>query len=259
MLIDGFTVAAQLVNFLVLVWLLKRFLYQPILQALAAREAKIASELNQADEQKRLAELQREAFLFKNQQFEQEKAALMAHALAEVKTEQQRLLDAARQDAEALRAKSQQALAAEYQALSETLVSKMQTEIFAVAAKTLSDLANVKLNEQITEVFIQRLQQLSASEQEQWLTMLANSDTPLRVRTAFPLSSAQQILLQQPIQQFFARDVVLEFEVAPSLISGIELIGNGQKFAWNIHGYLNELETRLHTCFQPTVAEKRDD
>ncbi|NLX99005.1 MAG: hypothetical protein GXY83_22905 [Rhodopirellula sp.] len=35
--IDWFTVAAQVVNFLILVWLLKRFLYKPILHAIARK------------------------------------------------------------------------------------------------------------------------------------------------------------------------------------------------------------------------------
>lgn len=52
MLIDWFTVAAQAVNFLVLVWLLKRFLYKPILGAMDAREQRIASQLRQAEAEK---------------------------------------------------------------------------------------------------------------------------------------------------------------------------------------------------------------
>jgi F-type H+-transporting ATPase subunit b len=49
MLIDWFTVSAQVVNFLILVWLLKRFLYRPILNAIDAREKRIATELADAD------------------------------------------------------------------------------------------------------------------------------------------------------------------------------------------------------------------
>jgi F-type H+-transporting ATPase subunit b len=44
-LIDWFTVGAQLLNFIILVWLMKRFLYQPVLDAIAAREQKIAAQL----------------------------------------------------------------------------------------------------------------------------------------------------------------------------------------------------------------------
>ncbi|MDP3428826.1 MAG: F0F1 ATP synthase subunit B, partial [Desulfomicrobium sp.] len=54
MLIDWFTVGAQVVNFLVLVWLMKRFLYKPILGAIDAREERIAKEL--ADGQRMQAE-----------------------------------------------------------------------------------------------------------------------------------------------------------------------------------------------------------
>jgi len=48
MLIDWFTVVAQVVNFLILVWLLKRFLYRPILNAIDAREKRIATKLADA-------------------------------------------------------------------------------------------------------------------------------------------------------------------------------------------------------------------
>ena len=52
MLIDWFTVGAQTINFLILVWLMKRFLYKPILHAIDAREERIAKELADADAKK---------------------------------------------------------------------------------------------------------------------------------------------------------------------------------------------------------------
>ena len=52
MLIDWFTVGAQALNFLILVWLLKRFLYKPILHAIDEREKRIAKELADADAKK---------------------------------------------------------------------------------------------------------------------------------------------------------------------------------------------------------------
>ena len=58
MLIDWFTVGAQALNFVILVWLMKRFLYQPILDAIDAREQRIAAEL--ADAAARKAEAARE-------------------------------------------------------------------------------------------------------------------------------------------------------------------------------------------------------
>ncbi len=102
MLIDWFTVVAQAVNFLILVWLLKRFLYQPILNAIDAREKRIAAELADADAKKAEAQQEREEFRRKNAEFDQQHTALLNQATAEAAAERQRLFDAARNDADKL-------------------------------------------------------------------------------------------------------------------------------------------------------------
>ena len=122
MLIDWFTVLAQVINFLILVWLLKRFLYRPILDAIDAREKRIAQELADADTKKAEALKEREEFQHKNEEFEQQRAALLNKATEEAKAERQRLLDVARQAADALGAKRQESLRRDahnlYQAIS---------------------------------------------------------------------------------------------------------------------------------------------
>src|SRR5579871_6662523 len=102
MLIDWFTVGAQTLNFIILVWLLKRLLYRPILNAIDAREKRIVAQLAQADAKKAEASAQRDEFQRKNEAFDQQRAALLAHARQEAQLERQRLLDEARQAAETL-------------------------------------------------------------------------------------------------------------------------------------------------------------
>ena len=97
MLIDWFTVGAQALNFLILVWLMKRFLYKPILNAIDAREKRIAAELADADAKKAEAQKERDEFQHKNEEFDQQRAALLSKATDEAKAERQRLLDEARQ------------------------------------------------------------------------------------------------------------------------------------------------------------------
>ncbi len=67
MLIDWFTVIAQVANFLILVWLLKRFLYHPILNAIDAREKRIAKQLSDADAKMTEAQKERDEFNRKNE------------------------------------------------------------------------------------------------------------------------------------------------------------------------------------------------
>src|SRR5580700_4764336 len=105
MLIDWFTVGAQALNFLILVWLMKRFLYKPILNAIDAREKRIAAELADADAKKTEAKKERDDFQHKNEEFDKQRATLLAKATDEAKTERQRLLDEARKTADDLAAK----------------------------------------------------------------------------------------------------------------------------------------------------------
>ncbi|MDB4572305.1 hypothetical protein N9Z92_00195, partial [Akkermansiaceae bacterium] len=100
MLIDWFTVGAQVLNFIILVWLMKRFLYQPILHAIDAREKRIADELADADARKSEASKERDEFGRKNEEFDQQRSALMNEVRSEATGERQRLLDEARREAD---------------------------------------------------------------------------------------------------------------------------------------------------------------
>src|SRR5271167_4252962 len=110
MLIDWFTVGAQALNFIILVWLLKRFLYKPILNAVDAREKRIAAELADADAKKAEAQKERDEFLHKNEEFDQQHAALLSKATDEAKAERQRLLDEARKAVDALSSQRRESL-----------------------------------------------------------------------------------------------------------------------------------------------------
>ena len=138
MLIDWFTVGAQTLNFLILVWLLKRFLYKPILDAIDGREKSIAKKLADANERRTEALKERDEFQKKNAAFDQQRAVLLSQATADVKAERQRLLDAARLSADALRTKRQEALKSEEQSLYEEIARRTREEVFAITRKALT-------------------------------------------------------------------------------------------------------------------------
>src|ERR1700677_5110648 len=96
MLINWFPVVAQVINFLILVWLLKRFLYKPILQAIDQREKGIATQLAQAEAKRAEAQKQCDDFQHKNEAFDQERASLLKKAEEEANAQRQRLLEDAR-------------------------------------------------------------------------------------------------------------------------------------------------------------------
>lgn len=242
MLIDWFTVAAQALNFLILVWLLKRFLYKPILNALDAREKRIATELANADERMAEAGQERDEFTRKNEEFNQQRAALLNNAKDEATAERQRLLDEARKESDALRTKWQEALRSEHQSLSEELTRRTGEEVFAIARKTLTDLATTSLEEQMTDAFIRRLGELSSSERVRLQSAFEAASTPSIVRSTFRLPAAQRRAIESMVKDVLAIETQVQFETAPELVSGIELTANGHKIAWSIEHYLASLK-----------------
>ena len=192
MLIDWFTIGAQALNFLILVWLMKRFLYKPILHAIDAREQRIARELEEADKKKADAEKEREQFQKKNGEFDRKREALLNQAKGEAKAERGRLFDEARQAADALGAKRQDALKREQQNLTDEITRRTREEVFAIAGKTLMDLAGTSLEERMSEVLMRRLRELDGDAKEGLAKALKTSSDPVLLRSAFELPSEQR-------------------------------------------------------------------
>jgi F-type H+-transporting ATPase subunit b len=242
MLIDWFTVIAQALNFLILVWLMKRFLYKPILHAIDEREKRIATELANADAKKAEAQKERDEFQHKNEEFDQQRAALLSKATHDVQAKRLQLLDEARKAAEALSAKRQETLKNDAHNLNQAISRQVEQEVFAITRKALTDLATTSLEERLGEVFIRRLREMDGQAKTRFAEALKASSDPALVRSAFDLPAEQRAAIQNALNETFSAEIDLRFETAPDLISGIEVSANGQKVAWSIADYLTSLE-----------------
>lgn len=242
MLIDWFTVGAQVVNFLILVWLLKRFLYRPILNAIDVREKRIAAELADAAAKQTGAQKERDEFQHKNEEFDRQRAALLRQATDEAKAERQRLLDDAREAAADLSAKRQETLRNDAHNLNQAISRRTQQEVFAIARKALMDLATTSLEECLAEVFIRRLQEMDGKTKAGLTAALKTASNPALVRSAFDLPAEQRAAIQKALNAAFSGEIHVRFATAPDLVSGIELTTNGHKVAWSIADYLMSLE-----------------
>jgi len=245
MLIDWFTVVAQALNFIVLVWLLKRFLYKPILNAISAREKLVATQLADASTKMAEAQKQRDEFEHKNAEFDGQRTALLAKATDEAGAERRRLLDEARKTADAQSAKRRETLQTEARNLSQTIRHRTQQEVFAIARKALTDLASASLEEHMTEMFMRRLHAMDGKTKAGLAEALKATSNPAIVRSAFDLPTAQRTAIQKAIDETFSGKFHLRFETASDLIGGIELAANGQKVAWSISEYLASLENSV--------------
>jgi F-type H+-transporting ATPase subunit b len=257
MLIDWFTVGAQAVNFLILVWLLKRFLYKPVLAAIDAREKKIAGELQQAATTKAQAQKERDDLRVQNESLQQQRAELLRQATVDARAQRQHLLDAARKESEELRSKLMDAVTDERAELNLELVTRTRQEVFALARKTLTDLAGTTLEDRMLEVFIRRMQQMTAVQKSEAVPPVrvlsaatdsaAEGRAPALLRSAFELSPAQRVNIAAALQEWPCKGATLNFETSPDLISGLELTVDGRKLSWNVAAHLACLEERAKT------------
>lgn len=246
MKVDWFTVIAQVVNFLILVWLLKRFLYKPILNAIDKREKKIKSQLEDAEAKIAEAKKEHEEFKQKNDDFDEKKKALMDKAVEESKTQGEMLLEEARNAASALDANLKKVAKETQKNTNIEIARKTQEEVFAISRKVLSDLADVSLEEQSVAVFISRLNAINEDEKSQLLKTFKLDSNSVLIRSAFEVLPAQQTEIKKAVKKILRAKTQFEFKTSPELIIGIELTANGYKLAWNISAYLNAFEKSLY-------------
>ncbi len=258
--INWFTVIAQIINFLILVWLLKRFLYKPILKAVDEREKKITAQLKDAEDKKAIAQKEQDDFKNRNDAFDQQKKGLMDKAVAETAAERQKLLDEARSDANKLSVNLETAAKEAQENLSRDIVQKTQQEVFAITRKTLSDLASLSLEEQTVNIFIKRLNELKDEEKKKFIESFKSGAEPVLIRSAFELPEKQQTEIKKTVSEILETETQFKFKTVPEQISGIELTAKGYKLAWSISEYLNSLEKTIAETFkekeQPELEKK---
>jgi F-type H+-transporting ATPase subunit b len=263
MLIDWFTVVAQAVNFLILVWLLRRFLYRPVLAAIEAREKKIASQLEDAAARQAQARKEGEDFRRQSETLDKQREELLRKATNDASAERQRLLDAARKDTDTLRSKLADAVTNEREVLNQQIVTRTREEVFAIARKTLADLADTSLEERMTEVFLDHLSDLrderrtaqgAASRPTKSALTAGSAALPAIVRTVYEISPGRQAAIEIAVKAYLGADVTVRFETSPDPVTGIELTWDGRKIAWSVADYLTSLSKNVATLLEPNAT-----
>lgn len=259
MLIDWFTVGAQVVNFLVLVWLMKRFLYRPILDAIEKRRKEIAAARDEAEAEGKRAREERDDYRRSREDFERQRAGLLEEARAEASEERRRLMEAVRDEAGEMRARHREALRKEHERLGEDIARRTREEVFAIAGSALEDLAGSDLETRIGHVFAARLRSLDADTREQLAAAMQASRGPV-VRSAFELAASTRTTLADALREAFG--VEAEYRTDPALTGGFEIVFGDRKLAWNIGDHLDGLRRKVDRLLAENhgepAAEKED-
>jgi F-type H+-transporting ATPase subunit b len=257
-LINWFTVLAQIVNFLILVVLLKFLLYDRIIKAMDEREAKIRSRLNEAKAKAKEAEQEADTFRLKNQKFEDTREAMLAQAKQDAEAHRKELTEQARHAATSLKSAWQDAIQREKATFIQNLKTSTGTQVYAIARKALSDIADADLEDRTIQIFLSAIRGIDKKKRDALVGSIKTAGDEVLIRSAFELSPAQRQKVTRALHKHFSDAITVHYETRSELIMGIELKVQGHKIAWTLQDYLDGLEGNTLRILDKEVQRKSD-
>jgi F-type H+-transporting ATPase subunit b len=255
MLFDGFTFIAQIINFLILLFLLRRFLYKPIVNAMQEREQRIKSRLHEAEE--KLSEAEREAQTYRqnNQELNEKREEILRQADTEAEALRREMLHQAREEIHQVKTHWQQAVQQEKESFLRELRLRTGEQACLVIRQALADLANADLERQIAEVFLQRLKELDGEARAEMDSVLHDSVSRITIRSAFEIPDDLQEQILSVVNDQGVKNEAADFEVSSDVLCGIELRVPGHKIGWSLASYLHSLEENLMAALDVKSVE----
>jgi F-type H+-transporting ATPase subunit b len=240
MLIDWFTVVAQVVNFMVLVLLMKRFFFGRLVAAIDARESRIAGRLAEADAKKQAADLEAGKLNARAQEDARNRAELLAQTQRDAAELRTQMIREARETVQALERKWRDELDREKKVFLDDARRRTTEQILTVIRHALADLASADLQHCAVQVFKEKLRSMDVTAIRKIC-----GDGELTVITAGELSRDERCQIQHVLEEKLGQELNVDFIAAPEPTWGIELRAGGRRIGWNSDSYVDALEQNL--------------
>jgi len=223
MQLDWSTLVLEILNFLVLLWLLQRFLYKPILTVVAARQAAIDEAARRTRAMETAAHALQAQYEARLKNWEQERAQARGALLEELRGERERALAALHESLEQERRKA------------EVLDQRRQTEdsahrerqameqALAFVRRLLGTLASPELDAKLAQLAIDEMQQLPGERKSALREALLTATEPPTVASAYPLPTEQREALRQALAQILGDTRECRFREDPTLLAGVRI------------------------------------
>ena len=255
--IDWFIFFSQIVNLLILMFLLKKFLFGRIIGAMDAREAKIGAVFTEAEKSRQEAQAAAENHRNRLRELEAGYEQMLLKARQDAEAYQEQLLEKAREEVDFLKARWMEALRSERANFLQELRRLAGNQIYAVSRRVLKDLAGLDLEERIVEVLMERIEAMDAEERKKFQKP-AETGGSVMISCAFEIPPATQTRLNDVLHRFFSESIAIAYERSDDILSGCELRLNGHKVAWSVKDYLDSLEERFYSAlFEETQEWKQ--
>ena len=248
--IDWFVLFCQIFNFLLLVYLLKRFLYGRIIKAMDDREAKINARFAEAEELKAKANEAAELYEKRNQSLNETKEHMLNEATMAADAKRKELMEKVREEVDQVKARWQDMLIREHDAFFYDLRQRAAKQLYATARKALRDLADADLEDRIVDEFLRRIKALDEEKSIQLRKAISGGGNKVIIQSAFNISPSRQTQIEEVLKKQINNGFTIRYLEQTEIVSGIELRVNGHKIAWSLNEYLEELVESMTETLQ---------
>jgi F-type H+-transporting ATPase subunit b len=244
--LDWSTFVLEIINFLVLVWILKRFLYQPILDVIAARRKSIEDQLAEAHSIEAEAKALKEQYTGRLSEWEAEKRQAREELTHEIDRERSRrmsdmqsAIDQEKEKASVAEARRQaeQQRAFEQQAL-------LQGAEFST--RLLEQAAGPALEDRLLNLLIDDLNSLPKERRTHLREQWAGSSEAVAVSSAFDLSDAQRERVVGALKEVGGISSPVNFLRDEQLVAGLRIVIGSWVLAANIRDELKGFTELAH-------------
>lgn len=223
MQLDWWTLALQAVNFLVLVWLLRRFLYRPVQQVIARRQALSEQAMDEARRKAEEADAARQRLEASRAALEAEKRGIVEQVHKDMQAERQSLLDAARSEADHLLQDAKAAAEKDHARTLAGLRDDIADLAAGIASQVLTSTGAERLGPGTLAAARAHFEDMPDSQLEELRRDLETRTEGLELVTAEALDEADQIAWRDGLRGWLRSDCPVTFATDPGILGGIEL------------------------------------
>jgi len=240
------TFILEIINFLVLVWILKRFFYRPVLGVIARRRAGIEKSLSDATKLHDDAEALQAQYRDRLDDWERERQQAREQLAQEIEEERTKRLAALRSELAREREKTQ---VAEARRQTDAMHKTEETALIQAgrfASRVLEQVASPELEAKLLELVIDGLPQLSAERSAALHNSWAQTNEPIIVTSAFPISDSQRLKLQKALIAVIGSEHPLHFERDAELLAGVRITAGAWVLGANLQDELRSFAEFAH-------------
>jgi F-type H+-transporting ATPase subunit b len=215
------TFALQVGNFLILVWLLQRFLFKPVRAIVARRKAEVSHALEEASAEKKGAEqLQRELETARSV-LSAERQKILDETRVQLSAERQKIIEEAQREAKRVRDQALQHLDEERITASNKLYEQTIELATSLAQRLLQEIAATSVEQPFLGRVVDYLDQMPAEARAKLLPR--NGGSSVLVTTAHPLDTRDQAEWREQLAKRLGGNLGVTFDIDPALIAGTVL------------------------------------